>query len=168
MSMELEHEELVELCRLLAKFLQRDQVDKQGVPYFFHLEAVADKVHSAALKVPGGFRAELIGAALLHDVLEDTDLKWDCLSEVVPTGVASLVNILTRRTSSKFGFDETYHEYIARVSQSSDATAIKLADLEHNMERMESLREPERSGLRQRYERAHAYLTAAQAARTSS
>ena len=84
-------------------------------------------------------------AALLHDVLESSptipfspfETGYDSESDVW-----KLVGILTRRT------DETYTEYIYRVAEDEDATAIKTADIEDNLY---GRPEPPKESLRERY-----------------
>lgn len=81
--------------------------------------------------------AEAQMAAVLHDVLEDTDETWESLRGAgVPERVIEMVFHLTR------GGDETYEgfiETIARIGSSTafgygaDVVAIKLADLADNI-----------------------------------
>jgi (p)ppGpp synthase/HD superfamily hydrolase len=86
---------------------------------------------------------KLIG--LLHDAIEDTDLTFDDLRPIVGTKVAADVLALTRHG------DETYDQYIAAIRHwSPEAIAVKIADLEANLARMD----PEHESLRPRYERA--------------
>ncbi len=63
--------------------------------------------------------------ALLHDVLEDTEVTADALRLFVDGGVVDSVEILTRR------FDETYAAYITRIhaSEDIDAVIVKRIDL---------------------------------------
>lgn len=73
-------------------------------------------------------------ASLLHDVIEDTDVKKEDLVDKFPVMVVELVDVLTRRKN------EVYFDYIMRINDCGSLTvfarAIKLADLHCNMEDM--------------------------------
>lgn len=96
----------------------KGQKDKGGRPYYVHLMSVGNAVEPR-LKVP----------ALLHDILEDTDVKEQ---ELLDAGLTQreieIIKTLTRKTG------ESYREYILRVADDRDAAKIKLADLSHNMD----------------------------------
>lgn len=102
------------------------QRDQQGAPYMWHLATVAERMTNPTM----------MAAALLHDVLEDTDLDMDGLrAEFASAGVRAedrlfqLVDALTRRPG------ETHRDYIVRVIQSGpDACEIKRADIFDNMD----------------------------------
>ena len=61
--------------------------------------------------------------AYLHDVLEDTNVTEDELRNMFPNEIVDGVITLTHRK------DESYFEYISRVSTSKLAKKIKVADL---------------------------------------
>ncbi len=68
-------------------------------------------------------------AAVLHDIIEDTDWTEDGLrKEGFSEEVLEVVDCLTRKEN------ESYDEFIERVRLNSIATRIKLADLEDNMD----------------------------------
>lgn len=125
-----------------------DQRDRSGTLYIFHVLRVMERV-----RVAGGTDNQ-IAAAVLHDVLEDTDAKFWDVAEEFGTGVADMVLALTRAD------DETYAEYIDSLTTgSSGALLIKVCDLEDNLSRVSNLPEPERSGLAKRYNKARNKLT---------
>jgi (p)ppGpp synthase/HD superfamily hydrolase len=66
--------------------------------------------------------------AVLHDVVEDAGVAyWDHIKELGLTERAELaIEALTKRE------DETYKEYITRISQNELATKVKIADLRDN------------------------------------
>jgi (p)ppGpp synthase/HD superfamily hydrolase len=67
--------------------------------------------------------------AVLHDVVEDTELTLDELRrEGVAERLADAIDRLTRRDQ------ETYDDYVLRVAGDALARAVKLADLEDNIE----------------------------------
>lgn len=66
--------------------------------------------------------------AYLHDVLEDTSVTVDELRNMFPNEIVDGVITLTHRK------DESYFEYISRVSTSKLAKKVKAADLLHNLD----------------------------------
>lgn len=129
--------ELTKRAYLIACDAHFAQCDKAGQPYILHPLAVADQFEDE----------RLAAAALLHDVLEDS-LDWTAarlLGHGIPPDIVRLVQTLTRTEG------ETYFSYISRVKANPDATAIKLADLRHNLRRsdVDGL-----GSLRKRYEKA--------------
>jgi hypothetical protein len=68
-------------------------------------------------------------AAVLHDVVEDTDWTIDRLRrEGFSETVLAAIDCLTRRDG------ETYEEFIERAAVNPVARRVKLADLEDNMD----------------------------------
>ena len=94
-----------------------NQKDKAGRCYIFHPINVALGVK--------GIRTKTV--ALLHDVLEDSDLysikDFSFLDEEQMEGIL----LLTHNT------DEEYFDYINRVKTNKIALAVKLSDLRHNL-----------------------------------
>ena len=122
-----------------------NQFDKCGVPYVFHplhvAESMTDEVSCCA--------------ALLHDVVEDTSVTLADLSAAgMPVAVTVAVALLTRAE------DADYLDYVRAIGQNPVARAVKLSDLEHNMDlsRLEriSVHDIERNRL---YAQARAILT---------
>ena len=87
-------------------------------PYVTHCIAVAEPFAGDAI---------MEDAALLHDVVEDTDATLDGIEDQFGADVAALVGTLTRRET------ETYAEYIERVGRDPRARQIKLVDLAYNL-----------------------------------
>jgi (p)ppGpp synthase/HD superfamily hydrolase len=126
------------------------QVDGAGRPYLLHCLAV---LRTVAKKLPKDVDAQV--AAVLHDVLEDTDIK---ATELLGVGyrAVSLIEAVTRKP------DEDYESFIDRVADAGPAAmTIKLADLEHNLSRMDGLPAARRAKLEPRYLAAKEKLTAA-------
>lgn len=108
------------------------QTDKAGAPYINHPMHVALQFLDEVL----------IAAALLHDVLEDT--PWtaqDLIDKGIPQEVVEIVRVLTKAR------EETYAQYISRVSKYPNAAKIKIADLMHNadLSRLSSVSETDLS-----------------------
>ena len=103
------------LC--LAYEAHRGQVDKSGVPYVFHPLHLAEQMEDE----------DSIVAALLHDVVEDTDYSLEDLRSMgFPEKALEAVALLTHDPA------EPYLSYVARVKENPVARRVKLADLRHN------------------------------------
>lgn len=131
------------------------KVDKNGESYFYgHLKRVAHYAYDSDY-LPYDIREKLYDIGLLHDIFEDTDTTEDELREVegVTDEVIEIVKILTRRK------DETYMQYIERVSINEIATTVKLCDLRDNMD-IRRYRELDDSAfsLLKRYHKAYWFL----------
>jgi (p)ppGpp synthase/HD superfamily hydrolase len=71
---------------------------------------------------------EEIIVALLHDVVEDTNITIEDLSkEGFNSNIIEALKLLTKKT-------DNYEEYISKISTNSLAKKIKLIDLKHNMD----------------------------------
>lgn len=95
----------------------KEQVDKTGMPYVFHpfhlAEQMEDEISTAC--------------ALLHDVVEDTDLTLqDLRSMGFPEEVLEVLALLTH------GEGVPYMDYVKRISVHPVAKRVKIADLLHN------------------------------------
>lgn len=102
----------------IAAAAHRGQTDKAGAPYLLHPLRMMLAVKSEAAMM----------AAVLHDVVEDTDWTIEGLrDEGVPEEVLAAVECLTRREG------ESYDDFIERVRANPVAREVKLADLEDNM-----------------------------------
>lgn len=99
-----------------------------GQPYEVHLKAVADIVESVSDD------PEMIAAAWLHDVVEDTPATVDDLERTFGKGVATLVHELTDVSRPGHGNRsarvKVYREHLA--ASSAPAKTVKLADLIDN------------------------------------
>lgn len=104
----------------------KDQTDKSGMPYVFHPFHLAEQMKDEATTV----------VALLHDVVEDTEITIDDLQKMgFSQEVLEAIALMTHN-------DEVpYMEYVARIKTNPIARAVKLADLKHNsdMTRLESI-----------------------------
>ena len=91
--------------------------------------------------------------AYLHDVLEDTNVTEDELRNMFPNEIVDTVIILTHRK------DESYFEYISRVSTSKLAKKVKAADLLHNLD-ITRIKEPTKTDYErlEKYKKAILYL----------
>lgn len=109
--------ELTKKAMVLAYRAHEGQLDKGGVPYIFHPFHVAEQMNTE----------EEICVALMHDVVEDTDITFEEIeAEGFPKSVVDAIRILTKADG------EDYMDYITRVKDHPLAVKVKLADLEHN------------------------------------
>ncbi len=107
----------------LAAERHRDQTDKQGVPYVFHLIAVSSQLRGEEFKMAG----------YLHDIIEDTSTTFDELVRLgCPETVVDAIRLITHTNPQPS--PEVYFEDIQRIADSGNQIAIdvKWADLTHN------------------------------------
>ncbi|MES2296793.1 MAG: bifunctional (p)ppGpp synthetase/guanosine-3',5'-bis(diphosphate) 3'-pyrophosphohydrolase [Pseudomonadota bacterium] len=108
------------------------QVRKSGEPYISHPIAVAEICADWKLD------AQAIMAALLHDVMEDQDVKKDELIERFGAPVASLVDGLSKLEKIEFQSlieqqAENFRKMLLAMASDVRVILIKLADRLHNM-----------------------------------
>ena len=95
----------------------KDQVDKSGIPYVFHLFHLAEQMKDEITTV----------VALLHDVAEDTSYTLEDIASMgFGEDVTDALKLLTHDD------DTPYMDYVAKIRENPVAKAVKLADLEHN------------------------------------
>jgi len=95
------------------------QTDKAGMPYILHPLRVMMKMASVT---------EMI-VAVLHDVVEDSDWTIEQLrAEGFAEDVLQALDLLTKRSG------EVYEAFIQRVKALPISVAVKLGDLEDNMD----------------------------------
>lgn len=118
-------------------------MDKAGKDYILHPMKVAFYMDTDTEKA----------VAYLHDVLEDTNVTEDELRNMFPNEIVDGVITLTHRK------DESYFEYISRVSTSKLAKKIKVADLLHNLD-ITRIKEPTKQDYQrlEKYKKAILYL----------
>lgn len=107
---------LTRKAMIIAYKAHQNQFDKANVPYIYHPIHIAEQMDT---------ELECI-VALLHDVVEDTDITLNDLEKEFPQEVIDLLKILTHDKKID------YIEYIKKVKTNPIATKIKIADLKHN------------------------------------
>lgn len=113
---------------------------RSGEPYILHPIAVA---RIAAKEI--GLGTKSVVAALLHDVVEDTDNTVDDIASLFSPKIASLVDGLTK-ISEVMGADsskqaESFRKMILTLADDVRVILIKIADRLHNMRTLESMPE---------------------------
>lgn len=111
-------EELIEKAFTVAKDVHKGQTRDDGrTPYLEHPKAVAEKFTDPIL----------IAIALLHDVLEDSNMTAEDLTKQgFPGDVVSAVSALTKVPK------ESYLDYLLRVKKNPLARLVKIEDMIHN------------------------------------
>jgi len=135
--------ERVKLAVRFSDWAHHGQPRYSGEPYITHPLCVAGTIAEWRMD------ADALCAALLHDVLEDTDISKDELAQRFGSGVADLVDGLSKLDKFKF---PTYQEaQAANLRKMLLATArdlrvvlIKLADRCHNLQTMKAVRQAKR------------------------
>ncbi|WP_038488894.1 RelA/SpoT family protein [Collimonas arenae] len=108
------------------------QMRKSGEPYISHPIAVAEICADWKLD------AQAIMAALLHDVMEDQDVKKDELIERFGAPVATLVDGLSKLDKIEFQSQieaqaENFRKMLLAMARDVRVILVKLADRLHNM-----------------------------------
>lgn len=125
----------------------KNQKDKSGMPYVFHPFHLAEQMDTE----------NAVCVALLHDVVEDTDITLEDLrKEGFPYEVICALSLLTHHGGVP------YMDYIRSIRDNPLAKQVKLADLAHNSDltRLDSVDEAARRRV-ENYQEAIRYLTAA-------
>lgn len=112
---------------------------KSGEPYIYHPIAVA---HICAEEI--GLGTTSVVCALLHDVVEDTDLTLDDIKGLFGEKEAKIIDGLTKISGV---FDqgsslqaENFRKMLLTLSEDVRVILIKLADRLHNMRTLESMK----------------------------
>lgn len=115
------------------------QVRKDGTPYIAHPVRVAIGCDSPYEKI----------VALLHDVVEDTDIT---LNELRELGFDAIVLEAVDRVTKRPG--ERYMDFIERAAAHDVSRRVKIADIEDNLEDQSALDPDEAAFLKERYTKA--------------
>jgi (p)ppGpp synthase/HD superfamily hydrolase len=131
----------------LALEKHHGQTDKAGEPYILHPLRVMAQMQTEAEQI----------VAVLHDVVEDTDVTLDALRQMgFSEEIVEAIDHLSRRD------DETYEQFIQRIKPNPLAVRVKLGDLRDNMDLRRNATLDEKALERfQRYRKAWFELTEA-------
>jgi (p)ppGpp synthase/HD superfamily hydrolase len=119
----------------IAVEAHRGQTQKCGAPYVLHPLHVMQSLTGEAERI----------AAVLHDVVEDTDVTLEDLGkEGFAAEIVEAVGLLTHDDA------DGYDEYVDRLRGNPIARRVKIADLEHNMDirRLDEVRDKDLERLR--------------------
>ena len=97
----------------------KEQLDKSGIPYVFHPIHLAEQMNDEYSTV----------VALLHDVVEDSDITLGELAKEFPTEIIDAIALMTHDASVE------YFDYVNMIKTNELARKVKLADLTHNSDK---------------------------------
>ncbi len=123
----------------VAVVAHKDQRTKSGEAYIFHPIAVAKIVASEI-----GLGPTSIAAALMHDVVEDTDITVEDIERMFNPKIAKIVEGLTKISRMEPDPDislqaENYRKMLLTLNDDVRVILIKIADRLHNMQTMNSM-----------------------------
>ena len=111
---------------------------KSGEPYILHPIAVA---HIVCKDI--GLGSTSICAALLHDVVEDTQYTVEDIRQRFGNDVAGLVNVVTKQKKETYHTTkqvDNYQQILASLHYDIRAVMVKISDRLHNMRTLQSMR----------------------------
>lgn len=110
---------MLDIAITMASFYHMGQMSFRGRPHILHCLRVMNSVEQYGEKA--------MAVAILHDTIEDTTISLEKIREFCGDEVAEAVVALTHRDN------ESYENYIKRLSTNELAVKVKLADLHDNM-----------------------------------
>ena len=127
----------IEEAYLFARDKHQGQMRRSGVPYITHPVAVA-----IILANLGAGPSTLI-AALLHDVVEDTDATLEDITKMYGKEVAQLIDGVTKLSKIEFTIEpsqaDNHQKMLIAMAKDIRVILIKIADRLHNMRTLESM-----------------------------
>ncbi len=131
--------EIIERAFAFAKEAHKGVRRRSGEPYIMHPIAVA-KIASQEI----GLGSTSICAALLHDVVEDTEYTVEDIEQHFGKKIAQLVDGLTKISGGIFGSRasaqaENFRKLLLTMSEDIRVILIKMADRLHNMRTLGSM-----------------------------
>ncbi len=150
-----------DLCEIVESYLPPDEVREiyraylfgaeahsgqhraSGEPFIYHPLAVARLL--AEMRVDH----QTLVAAILHDVIEDTETAKDQLTEAFGEDIAELVDGVSKLDQMQFNTRaeaqaETYRKMLLAMSRDIRVILVKLTDRLHNMHTLDALRPEKR------------------------
>lgn len=105
---------VIKALKLLVAY-QSEQKDKCGDSYILHPIRLALRLDNEIERA----------AALLHDIIEDTDCDYKTLKRHgITEEVIDIIKILTHKK------EESYYDYISKIKSSNNTIAIKIKQLD--------------------------------------
>lgn len=119
--------------------------DKSGTPYIFHPIRVMMRCRTEEAKI----------VALLHDVVEDTDITFD---DLIDEGFSG--NVIAALRLVTHAEEDSYDAYVEKIAVNPLAVEVKLADLEDNSD-IRRLKVVDQNSVERfsKYLRAYRFLT---------
>ena len=135
---------LIDKAFWFANEAHRDMYRNSGEPYIIHPIRVAKIVNQEI-----GLGAKSVASALLHDVVEDTEVTLDEITREFGPKIASMIDGLTK-ISGTYNKEtnslqaENFRKMLMTLSDDVRVILIKIADRLHNMRTLDSLPEHKR------------------------
>lgn len=138
-TLSVEDKKIIRKAFDVAVDAHKDQRRKSGEAYIFHPIAVA-KIVARDI----GLGATSIAAALMHDVVEDTDITVQDIEKMFNPKIAQLVEGLTKIskviTDQEISMQaENFRKMLLTLNDDVRVILIKIADRLHNMQTMGSM-----------------------------
>jgi GTP pyrophosphokinase len=138
-TLSVEDKKIIRKAFDVAVDAHKDQRRKSGEAYIFHPIAVA-KIVARDI----GLGATSIAAALMHDVVEDTDITVQDIEKMFNPKIAQLVEGLTKiakvKTDQEISMQaENFRKMLLTLNDDVRVILIKIADRLHNMQTMGSM-----------------------------
>src|SRR5205809_1623324 len=130
--------ELVTRAFRFAAAAHEGQQRRSGEPFITHPVGVA------TICVELRLDEQTIAAALLHDIVEDTEIELDTIRDEFGAEIAALVDGITKLTRVQFqtreqAEAENYRKMVVAMAEDVRVILIKLADRLHNLRTIEYL-----------------------------
>ncbi|MFM2477276.1 bifunctional GTP diphosphokinase/guanosine-3',5'-bis pyrophosphate 3'-pyrophosphohydrolase [Celerinatantimonas sp. MCCC 1A17872] len=134
---------LLKQAYIVARNAHEGQFRSSGEPYITHPLAVARILAEMRMD------HETLAAALLHDVIEDTEVSYETLAEQFGKDIADLVEGVSKLDKLKFrdkkeAQAENFRKMMMAMVQDIRVILIKLTDRTHNMRTLGALRPDKR------------------------
>ena len=132
--------EIIERAYKFAKEAHKGARRRSGEPYILHPIAVARIVVEEL-----GLGSTSICAALLHDIVEDTDYTHEDIKRAFGQKIADIVEGVTKISGGIFGAQsslqaENFRKLLLSMSTDIRVILVKMADRLHNMRTLGSMR----------------------------
>jgi (p)ppGpp synthase/HD superfamily hydrolase len=125
---------LFEKAIKIALKAHKGKTDKGGNPYILHPLRIMTSMDTLEEKI----------TAILHDVIEDSDISVEYLTKhKFPESITNAITLLSKTKN------QNYDDYIKEIKKNKLATKVKIADLEDNMNlsRLKSITEKDKQRL---------------------
>ena len=111
--------ELIKKAALISFDAHKDDLDRNGYPYFMHPLHLAEHFNDETS----------ICVALLHDVVKDHGDKYsfEYLEQIFPQSIIKPLRLLIHKDGV------LYEEYLSDILSDNVATKVKIEELEHNI-----------------------------------